>query len=57
MSVSKFLGLDAPTRMNAKLDAEDVCFTIEFGTPDAPRMIDASHDVFRLEVPSLKDGE
>ncbi len=33
MSISKFLGLDAPTKLDAKIDAEDVSFTIEFDTP------------------------
>ena len=47
-----FLGLDAP----AKFDAEDISFTIEFETPDAPRMIDAKYDVFALEDPPLMDG-
>ncbi len=57
VTVSKFLGLDAPTKLGAKLDTEDVCFTIEFETPDAPRMIDASHDVFELEVRPLEEWE
>lgn len=51
LSTSKFLGLDAP----AKLDGEDVSFTIEFETPDAPRMIDAKYGGFELEDPSLMD--
>ena len=37
-SISKLLGLDAPSKVHAKFDAEDVSFTIEFETPDAPRM-------------------
>ena len=56
VSTSKFLGLDAPTKLDAKLDAEDVSFTIEFETPDAPRMIDASYDVIALEDPPLTEG-
>ena len=43
--------------MDAKIDAEDVSFTIEFETPDAPRMINASYEAFALEDPSLMDGE
>ena len=35
LSVSKFLGLDAPTKLNAKLDSGDISFTIEFERPDA----------------------
>ncbi len=57
MSVSKFLGLDAPNKLDAKSDAEDVSFTIEFETPDAPRMIDAKYGVFALKDPSLMGGE
>ena len=56
MSVSKFLGLDAPVKMDAKFDAEDVSFTIVLETPDSPRLIDASYDGFALEDPSLMDG-
>ena len=33
MSTSKFLGLDVPIKLDAKLDTEDVSFTIEFDTP------------------------
>ena len=51
------LGLNGTTKLDAKLDAEDVSFTIEFETPDALRMIDASYDVFELGDPSLVDGE
>jgi hypothetical protein len=40
LSTSKFLGLDAPGKLDAKLDAEDVHFTIEFETPDG-RVVDA----------------
>ena len=50
MSTSKFLGLDAPTRMNAEVDAEEVSFTIEFETPGAPHKMDASLDILRLEI-------
>ena len=57
LSVSKFLGLDAPVKMDAKFDAEVVKCTIEFETPYAPRMIDASHDAFALEDLSLMDRE
>ena len=56
MSTSKFLGLDDPINKDAKLDAEDVSFTIEFETPIALRMIDASHDAFTLQEPSLMAG-
>ena len=34
-STSKFLGLDAPTKIDANNDPEDVNFTIIFDTPDA----------------------
>ena len=52
-TTSKFLGLDTPSKSDAKLDTEGVHFTIEFDTPDAPRTKDASLDVFELEDPSL----
>ena len=58
LSTSKFFGLDASAKLeDPKLDAEDVCFTIEFDTPEPPRTIDAVRDVFALEEPSLVDGE
>lgn len=57
LSTSKFLGLDAPTRMNAEVDAEEVSFTIEFETPGAPHKMDASLDIFELGDPSLMEGE
>ena len=57
LSKSKFLGLDAPTRMNAEVDAEEVSFTIEFEMPGAPHKMDASLDIFALEDPSLMEGE
>ena len=56
VSTSKFLGLDTPTKLDAKLDTEDVSFTIEFETPYAPRMIDAKYGVFALKHPSLMAG-
>ena len=48
MNVSKFLGLDAPAKLEARFDDEDVSFTIEFETPEPPRMIAA----IALEDPS-----
>lgn len=57
VTVSKFLGLDAPTKLGSKLDTENVYFTIEFETPGAPRVIDASYDGFALEDPPLMEGE
>ena len=57
MSVSKFLGLDAPVKMDAKFDAEVVKFTIEFDTPEPPRTVDAKYDVFGFEDLSLMDRE
>ena len=56
LSSSKFLGLDAPAKVEAKFDAEYVSFTIEFDTPEPPRMIDARYDVCALEDPPLMDG-
>jgi hypothetical protein len=52
-----FLRLDSPANLDANFETEDVIFTIEFETPDALRMIDASHDVSTPEGPSLMEGE
>ena len=57
VSTSKFLGLDTPTKLDAKLDTEDVSFTIQFKTPGAPHKMDANLDIFALGNPSLMEGE
>ena len=46
-----------PLKLDGKFDSEDVSFTIEFETPDAPLMIDAKYGGFALEDLSLMEGE
>ena len=56
-TVSKFLGLDVPTKICSERDAEAITITIKFDMPEPPRMNDARYDVIALEDQSLMDGE
>jgi len=49
--------MDGTIELDARIREGHVSFTIEFETPYAPRMIDASHDAFALEDLSLMDRE
>ena len=55
VSTSKFLGLDTPAKLDAKIDTEDVSFTIEFETREPTRMIDVSSDGFALGAKSIME--
>ena len=55
-AIATFLGLDAPIQIDAHLDG-DVNFTIEFETPERPRIIDVGTDVdHAYETFSLEEG-
>jgi len=51
-SISKFLGLDVRDSLNARIDAEDIEFTIIFDTPD-----DIYEDAQPMALNGSQDGD